>query len=226
MRSTPNLPQWIRDFSHPGYTNVHSILPGCRRLYGTETLLGDWNAETLLLAKDAAPTHVIKALARKEGDDAWRHAERVRGDVAGWRTNQRVEELAEIIPGAKLYGSATANMLLDNPAWSRSLPGLRAGPLHQHLVHVLGWVIQSMPNLRVIACLGEESWYVVCSAFGDSKAARNHADYRDQGTPIQGRVGIKNVQAIPLFHPSARISKDRREANWRRVPELISSFVE
>ena len=59
-RATPAIPSGIRSFSPPGYINVYSLdrLRDEPKLFCTETFFGDGDA-TLLLAKDAAPTHVI-----------------------------------------------------------------------------------------------------------------------------------------------------------------------
>src|SRR4051794_23637894 len=98
MRSTPPIPKQFRQFAIDGYTNVFCILPSCPRFYATETLFGDWDAPVLLLAKDAAPAHVIRDLARTEGVGAWRHAQRHLGDRGGWRTNERLTALAGKVP--------------------------------------------------------------------------------------------------------------------------------
>jgi hypothetical protein len=135
-------------------------------LYTTETLLGDWHAPILVLAKDAAPTGVIRELARLQGIGAWRHAERRRGDRGGWRTNERLAELSKCVPGSKLYGSALANLLYDDPRWSRALPGFCAGPLHGYLADVLRWVIDSMPNLNPCRDCASPLSKEVCGHFG------------------------------------------------------------
>jgi hypothetical protein len=214
MRTTPSIPSWIRDFRHDGYTNVFEFLPDNPRLYGTETLFGDWGAQTLLLAKDAAPAQIIKS-------SGWRHAERTLGDSGGWRTNERLKELADLIPGSKLYGSAAANMLYDNPRWSRSLKGFRYGPLHDYLVKVLRWVVFSMPNVRVIACLGDESWYLTSMAMGESGAAKRWSDFRNNAQALAGTIEGKTVIATPHYHPAARISSTRVQANWHSLDEVL-----
>jgi len=146
MPERPHVPDWIREFSYPGWTNVFQLVPKNESLYGTETLFGDWDASILLLAKDGAPTGVIRALRDKGESRPWRHAQREMGDRGGLRTNERISDFAAMIPGEKLYGSATANLLYDDPRWSRSLPGFYDGPLNVFLQRVLCWV-------AVIPCL-------------------------------------------------------------------------
>ena len=154
MSRIVNIPDWIKNFRYEGYTNVFEIIKDCPRFYATETLYGDWDAEVLLLAKDAAPAHVIYELFKKEGKDAWRHAQRRLWDKGGVKTNERLDRLVKkFLPelhkdGNLLYGSALANLLFNEPNWSRPLPGIKRGALFTHLGSMLKWVIEEMPNLR------------------------------------------------------------------------------
>ena len=238
MIETPAIPEWIREFKHPGYTNVFSFLPKCERLYGTETLFGDWGAEVLFLAKDAAPTHVIKSLAEKEAEKgkdvcgAWRHAQR--GDAGGFRTNEQLVILANEIQCSKLYGSATANMLCDDPRWSRALPDFKNGPLHDYLIEVLRWVVdkKQMPNLRVIACLGADAWHLTCNALDltcnaldREKESIKSRKYRDEDKYIVGKVGDREIAATSHYHPAARVSKEEKKRSWDNLETVRQKMV-
>jgi len=218
---SPIIPNWIRDFRYPGWTNVFQLVPNNKHLHGTETLFGDWSSGVLLLAKDGAPTGVIRALRDKGEPRPWRHAQRELGDSGGWRTNERLSSFASMIPETKLYGSATANMLYDDPRWSRSLPGFYNGPLNQFLQHVLVWVTESMPNLKCIGCLGAESWFLTCLTMGNVVGASNFQEYRDTKKPFEGRIGGKNLHAFPLHHPAARVSTDSMERGWEAFAALV-----
>ena len=121
---------------------------------------------------------------------------------------------ASMIPEAKLYGSATANMLYDDPRWSRSLPGFYDGPLNHFFQRVLTWVTESMPNLEYIGCLGSESWFLTCLTMGNFVAASNFQGYRNTRKPFEGRIGRKGLHAFPLYHPAARVSTDSMERGW------------
>jgi len=215
MSERSRVPGWIRNFSHPGWTNVFQLVPENQHLYGTETLFGDWNSRVLLLAKDGSPTGVIRALRDKGESRPWRHAQRELGDTGGWRTNERLSNFASMIPGGKLYGSATANMLYDDPRWSRSLPGFYDGPLNAFLQRVLCWVAESMPNVERVVCLGAESWFLTCLTMGNFAAASNFQQYRDSRQAFDGRIGKKRIRASPLYHPAARVSTDLMENGWR-----------
>jgi len=140
----PTVPEWTRKFSYPGWTNAFHLLPTNNRLYGTETLFGDWNSQVLLLLKDCGPTGELKlGITDPHETNPWRHAQRELGDKGGCRTNEGLVEFASILPGGKLYGSATANMLYNEEGWSRALKGFKSEPLQGFLQRVLQWVFQN-----------------------------------------------------------------------------------
>lgn len=222
MRQTPEIPDCFRRFAYPGYTNVFSFLPNCPRFYATETQFGDWDATTLLLAKDAAPTSEIRARAERDGQAAWRHSERAKGDRGGCQTNERLAELAAILPGTKLYGSAAANMLCDREGWSRPLPGFRRGRLHAYTVDVLRWVISNMPNLRGIACLGYDAWFLTTTVLGRPEVSRQGRAHRDGEHLIIGEVEGRLIGATCHIHPS-RGSRAQWELGWEVLAAHLHS---
>jgi hypothetical protein len=219
----PPVPEWIRKFSCPGWTNAFHLLPTNNRLYGTETLFGDWNSRVLLLAKDWGPTDALKSgIDDPAESNPWRHAQREVGDKGGVRTNEMLSRCAFAIPGGKLYGSATANMLYDDPGWSRSLPGFEYGPLHDFLKRVLSWVLESMPRVQYVACLGNEAWFLTCSTIGARSSANGFAQHRDSFGPVSGAVGKKKISAFALYHPAARVSNESKEKGWQRLAASLS----
>jgi hypothetical protein len=216
MRSTPEIPDRFRHLSFPGYTNVFSLLPDCNRFYCTETLFGDWDAQTLILAKDPAPASVIKSRVSLEGEMAWRHSEHARNDSGGWKTNERIASQCRILPGTQLYGSATANMLCDKEGWSRTLPGFRRGILREYLHQSLCWVIENMPNLRAIACIGTDSWHLTADVLGRPESANHASKYRDAERLLEGSLGARSLVASCHFHPS-RGSREQWALGWKTL---------
>jgi hypothetical protein len=102
MSERPPVPNWIRKFSYPGWTNVFQLVPKNESLYGTETLFGDWDARILLLAKDGAPTPVIRALRDKGEPRPWRHAQREMGDRGGLRGEKKIRAFPLYHPAARV----------------------------------------------------------------------------------------------------------------------------
>jgi uracil-DNA glycosylase len=71
---------------------------------------------------------------------------------------------------------------------------------------VLTFVVEHMPALERIVCLGQESWECATAALGLSGDWQQH---RDSGS----RLG----PLVAAFHPAARVSTVRIEAAWRAL---------
>src|SRR5690606_12648516 len=59
MRPTPPIPDFLRRSPHRAYSSIYELCPEETRIFGTESLYCDWDAETFLLAKDFAPACLI-----------------------------------------------------------------------------------------------------------------------------------------------------------------------
>lgn len=198
---------------------MFQLAPNTKNLYPEalrpdwKVQFNDWNGRILLLAKDGCPTRVIREGFENGESQPWRYGQKELGDEGGWRTNNRLYRFASVLPGGKLYGSATANMLYDDPGWSRSLPDVFSGPLHDFLKRVLSWVLESMPRIEWVACLRNEACFVTCMTLGKPVAAWQFKQHRDSFEPVVGTLGEKVVAAFPLHHPS-RVSNDIGEKEW------------
>lgn len=220
----PQIPNWIRSFRYQDFTNVFEILPDVDRLYATETLFGDWEGRVLLLAKNAAPAHVIEALSRTEGDAAWRHAQRRLGDTSGWKTNERLSALVEqhLTGVGCLYGSAAAHLMSNDQNWSRRLPELHNGALEVHLIQVLRWVLREMHKVEAIACLGEDAWRMACNALDQNAHAGQSRLFRNRGEPLELTCLDKSIVLTSHYHPAARVSSVEMQRGW----VALSAFVQ
>lgn len=226
----PQVPDWIRRFSYPNWTNVFHLVPNNKSLYPValhadwQSQFNDWNGRILLLAKDGCPTRVIRDRVNEGDPQPWRYGQRELGDEMGWRTNERLYGFASMIPGGKLYGSAAANMLYDDPRSSRKLEGFKSGSLQEFLQRVLRWVVESMPRIELVACLGEEAWFLSCNVLGDFVAASQFKKYRDAHRPVAGLIGKKEIIAFPLYHPGA-LGNAINEMNegWRALASILNT---
>lgn len=222
-RTTPTIPPWIRAFNHPDYINVYSFdrLREEPKLFCTETLFGDWDAPTLLLAKDAAPAHVISARIEDDDPNPWRHG--VRGhDPMGFQTNERVEELSGYFTGSKLYGSALAHMLKEDEKTSGSLAGFSSGQLQDHLRCVLEFVVQDMSNLQAIVCLGNEAHRLVSSCPGGQPTAALSV-----GGCVESELFKRRLLVARLYHPSRAFKGGwtARHIEWRTVADQVNRRI-
>jgi hypothetical protein len=172
---TPRIPKWIRGLHCDGYRNIFELGLRNRNLFGTETLFGDWNGPLLIVAKDFAPAASI-----------WRRAERLPPhrvyhhhdgssdyEIGGAKTNRQLvrfafrpvtdSELQTLLRGERnldcgaLYISASF-LLKDVDDYSAGLPGWAPGRgAFEQSKEVLHFVLDNMPKLKAIACLGRDA---------------------------------------------------------------------
>lgn len=196
--ATPALPSWITDARVPGYVAAHQLVPGETRLFGTESLYGDWGGEILLLAKDFGPTRIVGDRVDDGDPRPYRH------DPA-MSTNRRLLKLAAPFESrGLLYGSALANLLRDDGQLSGSLPNRREAMGYG--TRVARFVVANMPRLRWIVCMGAEAWEVASGAIGVS------GDWQELR-----RTCRTSGPLVAAYHPSARVSWDELRAPWEAL---------
>jgi len=210
VRSTPIIPSWIRDYRHAAYTNVYERIPDERCLYGTEDLFGDWEGETLFLAKDWGPSCILDDRISRSDSRPFRHdPKRI--------TNKRLVELASSLSGGKLYGSALAGLLRNDGKQSGMLPSLNDPCLQRHLIRLLRWTFDQMSCLRMVVCLGQEGWDTAMRAAGTPEHAGKYAQYRDTCQPVLFTWNQRTIRAISVYHPAARVSRERMRQAWNSI---------
>jgi hypothetical protein len=215
MRATPPIPDVIRGFSIAGYRNIYELCPRETRLFGAESLYGNWDGELLLLAKDFAPASLIEDRTRAGDPRPFRHTDWTAEKAVGARTNKRLDRMAApVARGRKLYGSALGGLLRDDKRCSGALPNPVA--VREYVRHVMDFTLANMPHLRVIACLGVEAWDAVTVALGEPNADRSR--HRQADTPLPcGRI-----QVFALGHPRADTNR-AMEASWAAIRTALAS---
>ncbi len=189
---TPEIPPWMRTLEHSGYRNIFSFELGNYNLFGTETLCGDWDGDLLIVAQDFAPASFIPARIDAKDPFPYRHE-------PSFPTNKFLVDLLKrsdrpvAISGeghlecGALYVSASF-LLRDDGKVSGALPDWKHAS--RHASKVLSFVIERMPKLEKIACLGEPAFNAL------AEMARFHGTWRQTitaGNPFN--FDGKNVYA-------------------------------
>jgi hypothetical protein len=203
---TPPIPARFRSIRSPGYVNIFEFGLGNKNLWGTETMLGDWNGQYLLVAKDFYPTTYIRRLQAAGEKYPYRHH-------PGIPSNFKLENILRrdfntIPPDARggydnrtctfLYISACF-LLRDDGAISGTLPGGGDAAMEASGPVVL-WTMKEMPNLKTVVAMG-------CDA--ESALARDD---------IAKLIRQRKVRYRTVPHPS-RGSLAIRKERWARVFE-------
>jgi hypothetical protein len=154
---TPLVPDWVRRVSHPRYRNIYSFGLGNQNLWGTETLLGDWDGEHLLVAKDFYPSsYIAGALGKGEGRPYAHNpaAPTNRNLIKTLRHFGRFSEHHDNRACNFLYISACF-LLRDDGEKRGALPDMKQA-LSLSLP-VVKFTMDRMPNLKAIILMGREA---------------------------------------------------------------------
>lgn len=215
LAMTPPIPADIRNARVKGYRNVYELLPHETRLYGTESLYGDWNGRLLLLAKDFACSSLVQERIDHGCADPYRHAQHLRTNKLLIKHAAGLTRSTDPVSCGILYGSALASLLRDDSEMSGNLPN--KAEAMDFGVRALRFTLQNMPNLQVIGCLGQEAWQCVCRCLdfphSNWKEARDTEGLRQHGS----------LTLIPGFHPAARTATPRQERFWELVVQATTS---
>ncbi len=226
-RSTPKIPQWIRDFTLEGYRNIYELLPHEPNLYGSEDLYGDWLGDTLVLGRVHGTVATVTQHIENRKRPAFCHA---RGEKKTELLKQRVLAggLNQAIWAREcglLYGDATAGLCRKGVRVTGALPKKEETLTYGAQV-LSGFVLQHMPNLQQVVCLGAEAWHVATQAFGveeQSKKAMPSLKPVDAAPPHGAAVRATSVRLMPLHALGAVSSKVDVQRRWDDVYERVAT---
>lgn len=180
-----------------GYTNIYELLPDERAVYGTETLYGDWAAALLVLAQDFTTDANMRGRITAGDPTPYHHTPTLETNV----------KLAQLITGSGytggvLYGSALAGLLKHQVNRGDKLTNQRAA--RKYGGRVLRFVVDNMPNLTAVACLGNVAWDCACEELHD---ARPHPAWQIQlgaDPPLIIEFDGRRIALVSMSHRSRR----------------------
>lgn len=162
------VPDWTTELRAPGWANIHDIIPKPSRLTGVDAFLGDTDAHTLVLGKDAAPARVFRQLLEDNHPDPYRH------DPA-LPTNQMLQHVLSAVGiDAPLDGSkaATCGVYYANAYWLLRDDDRFSGPLKnadaafEQSKRVLEYMLSSLTRLERIIAMGADAYAALMSFYG------------------------------------------------------------
>lgn len=224
MRTTPQILAEIRSYRHRYYTNIFQIVPDETRLFGTESLYGDWDAALLLLAKDFAPVQVVRRRISEGDSRPFRHGQSALDfQRMGVGTNEHIETLTARLQCKKLYGSAFGGLLRNDGKASGPLPGY-AHVRDEYAAGMLKWVIEEATNLRMVVCLGWEAWDCLFRSARTPTSLVEFKAERGSGRPLALQLDGRTINVFAMCHPAARVSNSQKFSGWERFIEGAASI--
>lgn len=217
MSAHPIIPDWIKRYRHPQYTQLWELIPDETRLYGTESMYGDWDGKLLILLQDFSTASEIRRRIAAGDPRPYRHDPMI-------RTNKILARLAEPFVKSRdprscgiLYGSAFAGLLKQGE--SLSSPLRYRHEFIPYLTSVLKWAISQMPGVRAIACCGSVAWEVATTALDCERSG-----WREQLDKCQPVVGGR-LKLYALRHPVNRDpgAQQRMQAEWNAMRQDLGA---
>ena len=153
------------DFEHlnlEGYRNINELYKQDSQLHACETLFGDWNAEVMILAQDAANFNTLKKLIDADNKNPFRHSP----------TNNTNKNLYSILFSLNRFNmgefckpnNRNCGLYYANAIWllkeSDSMSGAITNQKDAYKVSECTFeaTLNNLPNLKLILTLGKHSF--------------------------------------------------------------------
>lgn len=197
--NTPDVPDVIRRIRHPAYKNIYEYDLGNQNLWGTESLLGDWNGEYLLIAKDFYPSSYIDAAIEAGDQQPYQHKPSA-------PTNRNlIKTLAHFNRFSPIASNTTCGFLYTSACFLLRADGKKRGKLPDEAealglsYQVLEFTIYHMPNLRHAVVMG-----------GEASAAI-------QQTSLFDLLQCRGITIHRVCHPANAMTDAKRFSEWESV---------
>lgn len=154
-----------------GYRNINELHKQHTQLHACETLFGDWNAEVMILAQDAANFNTLQKLKIKDNKNPFRHSP----------GNQTNKNLFEIMSSLKRFdmgnydapNNLNCGLYYANAIWllkdSKDMSGAITNTKESYKINgqILEATINNLTKLKLILTLGEHSYKFLTHFFRD-----------------------------------------------------------
>ena len=198
------------DFEHlnlEGYRNINELYKQHNQLHACETLFGDWDAEVMILAQDAANFNTLKKMVEKSNDNPFRHSPKN-------KTNQNLYEVMNSlkyfdlgsyeIPNNKKCGLYYANaiwLLKDSDGMSGSIT--KTQEAYKANREVFDATLSNLPKLKLILTLGAHSFNFIKFFYGNQISNDWHQSVQERKVNAV-KIGERNLLIGSIYHTSNR----------------------
>lgn len=197
----------FEDINLEGYRNINELYKQSNQLHACETLFGDWDAEVMILAQDAANFNTLKKMAEESNNNPFRHCPKN-------KTNQNLYEVMNSlkffdlgsyeIPNNKKCGLYYANaiwLLKDSDGMSGSITKTKEA--YKENKKVFDATVFNLPKLKLILTLGAHSFNFLKFFYGGQISNDWHQSVAERKVNAV-QVGERNLLIGSIYHTSNR----------------------
>jgi len=212
-----------------GYRNINELFVQDSQLHACESLFGDWNAEVMILAQDAANFSSLKLLLDEEKTNPFRHS-------SSNRTNINLHTILSSLnrfnmgdfykPNNRNCGLYYANaiwLLKDSVGMSGAITSKEDAYKVNQEVFVA--TLENLKNLKIILTLGEHSYNFIKQFFTNQISSDWHTSVKKN---TLHEVYIENSRFFigSIYHTSNRGMIARAKLNGVRGLNSCAEGIE
>lgn len=202
------------DFAHlkvDGYRNINELYPQYDQLHACETLFGDFDAEVMVLAQDAANYDRLRELKEREpAKNPFRHGEKVKTNINLFRLMSPYFDLGDYSqPNSSKCGLYYANavwLLKDTKNMSGSIALEKE--VFQKCNEVFDATISNLKNLKLIITMGEKAFHFLKNRYPKDINA-NWSEVALKGGVDKFTHNGREYMMASIYHPGALGVKSR-----------------
>jgi hypothetical protein len=191
-----------------GYRNINEIYIQKNQLHACETLFGDWNAEIMILAQDAANFDTFQKIQLiSPNSNPFHHVEKV-------KTNQNIFELLKSLsifnlgsytkPNNKNCGVYYANaiwLLKESKGMSGNI--INKDKIFDSSKKVFEATVNNLKNLKLVITLGEKSFQFLKHSFPNDLITTWPKVVTNNEINLL-KTSQKSIYVASIYHPSIR----------------------
>ena len=213
----------FEDINLEGYRNINELYKQHNQLHACETLFGDWDAEVLLLAQDAANYSSLKKLKQTDNQNPFRHNPKNNTNINLYNllSSLRQFDMGDFnTPNNRNCGLYYANaiwLLKD----SENMSGAIINPKAAYEVNkcIFEATLNNLPNLKMILSIGKHS-YNFLQYFFENQVSTEWRQSVEERKISKVNAGIKSYMVGSIYHTSNRgmIARARKDGYSGKNP--------
>jgi hypothetical protein len=197
----------FEDLKLEGYRNINELYKQHSQLHACETLFGDWNAEVMLLAQDAANFSTLKKLKEEENKNPFRHNPKNNTNINLYKLLSLLNHFRmgdfykPINRDCGLYYANAIWLLKDSDSMSGAITNQKEA--YKMNKCIFEATLKNLPNLKLILTLGKHSFNFIQYYF-ENQISYEWNHFVEERKLAKVTADSKTYLVGSIFHTSNR----------------------
>ena len=197
----------FEDLKLEGYRNINELCKQHSQLHACETLFGDWNAEVMILAQDAANFNTLKKLHDNDNKNPFRHNPKNNTNINLYKLLSLLNHFPmgdfckPINRDCGLYYANAIWLLKDSVSMSGAITNQKdAYKVNKCIFEA---TLNNLPNLKLILTLGKHSFNFIQYYF-ENKISYEWNQFVEERKLTKVTTDSKTYLVGSIYHTSNR----------------------